>query len=202
MLRQRVLAAASSGLPTGKPNPSVQVGAGAWEAFKSKFKSKFMIGDQYEHYIPPRPEFQNRASAYADQNEITYRTPAPGSQPEAIVPRGYPETEFDISLAKRASLKLTPSGGVNTPAIEADLEKLPLQSATYKFLPRHVPQPSWMYNRAALKRIRRFYLETGLTLPGVPTFGMQSTYYPLEAHQIRDDWEQVEVIRDIRHPRL
>lgn len=124
------------------------------------------------------------------------------SQPEAVVPRGYPETEFDISLAKRASLKLTPSGGSNTSAQEADKEKHPLSSATYNFIPRHVPQPSWMYNRAALKRIRRFYLETGLTLPGVPTFGMQSSYYPVEKYQMRGDWDQVEVIRDIRHPRL
>ena len=69
-------------------------------------------GDTHEHYIPPRAGFQNRDTQYGDLDSNHYRVPAPGSQPEPNVPRGYPETEFDISLAKRPSFHLSAGAGV------------------------------------------------------------------------------------------
>lgn len=104
------------------------------------------------------------------------------------MPRHYPEREYNISYAKRRELVSHGERPVNT--------------ASYKFIPRQVPQPSWTSNREALKRMRRFYLETGITLPGVPRYMMQTTYLPVEKYQAREDWDQIEVIRDIRQPRL
>jgi len=178
----------------------------AWEAFKTKFKSKFMIGDTHEHYIPPRPGFQNRPTQFAEkEGEFgAFRLPAPGSQPTVNVPRGYPETEYDISLAKRASLKLTPGAGMTVSEALAEKEQLPGVSPTgVRFLPRHVPQPAWVYQRDQLKRARRLYLETGQYVFGVPYKALgHETYYPVQQHQTREEWEKVEVIRDVRVPRL
>jgi len=43
-------------------------------------------------------------------------------------------------------------------------------SSGVRLLPRHIPQPSWVYNRDQIKRARRLYLETGLQ-----TFGVTSS---------------------------
>jgi hypothetical protein len=136
-----------------------------------------------------------------------YRLPAPGGfqQPAVDVPRGYPETQYDVSLAKRASLKLTPGGGLpGISAAMAEKEQLPgVSPSGVRFLPRHVPQPAWVYQRDQLKRARRHFLETGQYVWGVPykARGLE-TYYPVQKHQTREEWEQVEVIRDVRVPRL
>lgn len=172
--------------------------AGAWEGFKAAVKSRFMIGDTYEHYIPPRPQFLNRDSKY--DTSSPFRLPAPGSQPEAVVPRGYPETEFNISLAKRADLKLSPSGGVS--AALAEKEQFPVDDSAGKQLPRHVPMPAWMFQRSQLKAMRRIYLETGIWPAGISNRAVVDTYRPVMQYGAREEWNNVEVIRDIRKPRI
>lgn len=163
-----------------------------------------VAGDTWEHYIPVRKGFpRNHETKFsADQSE--YRVPAPGSQPVPNIPRGYPETEFDISLAKRPSLKITPAAGAPVPAAWAQFERMPTVSPSgVRYLPRHVPQPSWIYDRDQLKRMRRFYLETGLHMAGVPNYALGNpTYYPVQQHQTREEWEKVDVIRDVRIPRI
>lgn len=196
---RRLAAAAASG--SGKPAGS------AWESFKTKFKSRFMIGDTWEHYIPPRQGFpRNHDSKYTAQqdSQAEYRVPAPGSQPEPNIPRGYPETEFDISLAKRPSLKLTPAAGAPVPAAWAEYERMPgVSPKGVRYIPRHVPQPAWVYEPEQIKRMRRFQLETGIHLVGMPYFAQQQpAYYPVQQYQTREEWEKVDVIRDIRIPRL
>lgn len=187
---RRLLASAPSG---GKP-------AGAWEGFKSAVKARFMIGDTYEHYVPPRPQFLNRDSKYDTGASSAFRLPAPGSQPEAVVPRGYPETEFNISLAKRASLQLSPSGGVSEQL--AEKERMPLEDSNGKQLPRHVPMPAWMFQRSQLKAMRRVYLETGQWPIGMTNRAVTNTYRPVLEFGAREEWSNVEVIRDIRKPRI
>lgn len=119
------------------------------------------------------------------------------------IPRGYPETEYDVSLAKRVSLKLTPAAGAPVPKNWAEREAMPTVSSTgIRWLPRHIPQPSWTYDRENLKRMRRLQLETGYAQIGIPNFLTARIYHPVQKHQTRDEWEKVEVIRDIRIPRL
>jgi len=182
---------------SGKPSLS------AWASFKQTFKSRFMIGDTHEHYIPPKKGFQNRDTQYgADSQDIgEYRFPAPGSQPPANIPRGYPETEYDISFAKRGSYKLSPAPGAEA---LAEFEQPPVIGASgWKYHPRHTPHAAWIYQPDQIKRMRRYYLETGVVLTGAPVVARGiPAYYPVQKHQTREDWEAVDVIRDIRIPRL
>lgn len=164
--------------------------------------------------------------------------PLLSSQPTPVIPRGYPETEYDVSYFKRTGLKLRSLEHLaadtqatkrehtsakrlrmlpaTAPQVlreklekEADVEWLeqpPQTNASgVKELPHHIPQPTWHHDYEQLKRMRRFYLETGVQLPGCPRKGLSTTkssYYPAEKLQSREEWDQVVTIRDIRIPRL
>jgi len=234
MLCRRPLLAAASGSGSGAATT-------AWTALKNKFKSKFMIGEDYEPYIPPRREYVGRKAEGTE--EENYRSPAPGSQRPPVIPRGYPETEYDVAFFKRPGIKVHSAQGqqqeegemARETTDEARLEQLPptAPASLRKFyeenkdvewleqspermnpieklrlfdkVPHHVPQPSWHYNYEGIKRMRRFYLETGYWLPGCPRFGLSSTEetnYPVEKLPTREAWDQIHTIRDIRIPRL
>jgi hypothetical protein len=197
MLAARRLCAAAASSGGSKPPPK-----SAWESFKTKFKAKWMIGDTYEHYIPPRPEFQNRDSSFGDTDTFHYRVPSPGSQPPPNIPRGYPETEYDVSLAKRPMIKRQAPPGV-TPAMLAHEAIPPKGTDGVQDLPAHVPMPSWIHKRDQLKRLRRHFLETGQYQMGVPHYATgEEPFYPIHKHNVREEWEDFDVIRDIRIPRL
>ena len=70
-----------------------------------------MIGDQYEHYIPPRPEFQNRTSKFEGAEQAAYRFPAPGSATArtAAAAAAARHTQMNEAIRTRDEYRATPS---------------------------------------------------------------------------------------------
>lgn len=171
--------------------------AGVWSGIKSAFKAKFFIGDHYDHYLPPQQDFRPAGwqELFAKNNidpNASLRLPSPGSQPADFeIPRQHPETTFDISYHKRATIK------TEDWKYETSLPPAPFQHSA------HVPQPDWFYDDDRILFLRKTFLESG-----VVSMGLQHNHSRNEF--VRDEiktepWEDyavTNVVRDPNVPRL
>ena len=79
------------------------------------------------------------------------------SQPKAAIPTSYPETVYDTAFYKRSAIKLAAPPGADP----AQFERFAQPGRWPGDYPRHTPKPWWYYDEAALKAMRRMYVQSG-----------------------------------------
>jgi len=150
---------------------------------RSAFRERFVVGHDYEPYMPPSPttstalpESQTSSTPQRKDGEpVAYRYPSPASQPSAEVPFTYPETVYDTNLYKRPLIQVKASSEAlqelhdSHVAAPTDIEykdiipnppPFPIEHA-----PRHTPHPWWTYDDEAIAAMRKMYIESGGLLP-------------------------------------
>ena len=103
-----------------------------------RFRDRFVVGSNYEHYIPVNKTFKDPKNPNSKWQtldvDMSFREPAPGSRPRQVVPSVPPETEYNTAYYKRRDIK------------QSHFEQTQLGEQ-----PEHIPAPKWMTTREGLK---------------------------------------------------
>lgn len=108
---------------------------GAGTDLWQKFKKQFIVGDDYEHYLPPQ------YSKSAEEAPMKFRYPAPGSQIGATQPPALPDP-FKTKYYNRHDTELA--------AAPELVDVMPQHHLDY---PWHTPKPTWTRNEETMWRL-------------------------------------------------